>query len=275
VPGSANEWAPVPPVHPLLRRLRPTLHIAHRGGAALAPENTGAAFDLALGRWHTDMLELDVHLTRDGELVVAHDPTLQRCTNGEGALRTFTLGELQRLDAGYRFTSDGGASFPFRGKGVRLPSLREVLDAYALPLNVELKEDTPGAAEALVALLRMKGAASRVCLGSELDGLGAKLVELFPEGCHFYPRDALTELVVSVKSGTGVPSGSPYSVLDMPYRFGDATLVDADFLVAAGQAGKWVNVWTVDAEEEMRTLVALGVGGIMTDRPDLLRRVLG
>jgi glycerophosphoryl diester phosphodiesterase len=266
----------VPKRHPLLERLRPTLHVAHRGGAALAPENTRAAFDMAVERWHTDMLELDVHLTRDGELVVSHDPTLQRCTDGEGVLRTFTLAELQRLDAGYRFTPDGGASFPFRGKGVRLPSLREVLDAYpALPLNVELKEDTPGGAEALVGLLREQQATARVCLGSELDPLGAKLAVLCPEGCLFYPRDALTEAVVSVKSGSCIPPGSPYTVLDMPYRFGEATLVDADFLVAAHQAGKWVNVWTVDAEEDMRALVALGVGGIMTDRPDLLRRVLG
>ncbi len=261
---------------PFFQGLRPTLHIAHRGGSALAPENTRVAFDAAVQRWRTDMLELDVHLTRDGDLVVAHDPTLQRCTDGEGRILDFSLIELQRLDAGYRFTTDGGKTFPFRGKGVRLPSLREVLQAYpGLRLNVELKQDTPGAAEALAQQVREYGAQSRVCLGSELDAVGEKLLALLPDVVHFYPREALSQAVVAVKSGETLAADSPYSVLDMPYHFGDVVLVDADFLAATARAGKWVNVWTVDAEEDMRILVALGVGGIMTDRPDLLRQVLG
>jgi glycerophosphoryl diester phosphodiesterase len=266
----------VPKLHPLFRGLRPTLHIAHRGGAALAPENTRIAFDLAVSRWRTDMLELDVHLTRDGELAVSHDPTLQRCTDGEGHIRELTLRELQTLDAGHRFTLDGGTSFPFRGRGVRIPSFGEILRAYPeLPFNVELKADTAGAAEALVELIRSEKATGRVCLGSELDALGEKLVELLPGGCHFYPRDALTEAVVAVKSGEAFPLETPYAVMDLPYRFGDATLVDADLVHAATRAGKWVNVWTIDAEEDMRALASIGVGGIMTDRPDLLRQVLG
>lgn len=265
----------MPTYHRFFRHLRPTLHISHRGGAALAPENTRAAFDLAVKRWRTDMLELDVHLTRDGELVVSHDPTVDRCTDGEGPIRECTLSELQQLDAGHRFTPDGGTTFPFRGRGVHLASLREVLRAYpALPLNVELKHDSPGAAESFVALLRTESALSRVCLGSELDPVGQQLASLCPDACHFYPRDSLTEAVVALKSGQPLPDG-PYAVLDMPYRFGELPLVDAELLAGATAAGKWVNVWTVDVEDDMRTLVSLGVGGIMTDRPDLLRRVLG
>jgi len=264
----------VPVFPPLFLGLRPTLHISHRGGALLAPENTRAAFDSALERWRTDMLELDVHLTRDGELVVSHDPTVQRCTNGEGRIQDMTLAELQRLDAGYQFTPDSGLTFPFRGKGVRMPSLDEVLTAYpGVPLNVELKQDTPGAAEVLAKVVRTAAAGPRVCLGSELDELGAGLVQLLPEVTHFYPRDALVQAVVAVKSDQRIPD-SPYGVLDVPYRYSGVTLVDREFLAAAAEAGKWVNVWTVDAEPEMRALVAMGVGGVMTDRPDLLRRVL-
>lgn len=260
----------------MFSRLRPTLHISHRGGAAVAPENTRAAFDLAVERWRTDMLELDVQLTRDGELLVSHDPTVQRCTDGVGRICDFTLAELQGLDAGYRFTPDGGVTFPFRGLGVRLPSLREVLQAYpGLPLNIELKEDTPGAAEALAEEVRAAGAGPHVCLGSELDALGQKLAVLLPEVAHFYPRDALTEAVLAIKAGAAIPGDTPYSVLDMPYRYGEVTLVDRDFLAAAERASRWVNVWTVDAEEDMRSLVGMRVGGIMTDRPDVLRRVLG
>jgi glycerophosphoryl diester phosphodiesterase len=260
----------------LFRGLRPTLHISHRGGAALAPENTRAAFDRALKHWHTDMLELDVHLTRDGELIVSHDPTVQRCTEGDGRIADLTLAELQRLDAGYRFTKDEGRSFPFRGQGVRLPSLREVLLAYpSVPLNIELKQDSPGAAEALAEEVRAAGATARVCLGSELDALGETLAALLPEVAHFYPRQALTEAVLAVKEGAALPLDTPYTVLDMPYRFGEVTLVDAAFLAAPARARAWVNVWTVDDEADMRALLALGVGGVMTDRPDLLRNVLG
>jgi len=123
--------------------------------------------------------------------------------------------------------------------------------------------------------VRAAGAGGRVCLGSELDAVGETLAALLPEVAHFYPRQALTEAVLAVRAGGPLPLDTPYSVLDMPYRFGEVTLVDGDFLAATARASRWVNVWTVDTEEDMRALVALGVGGIMTDRPDLLRRVLG
>jgi glycerophosphoryl diester phosphodiesterase len=259
---------------PFLRGLRPTLHIAHRGGALLAPENTLPAFQQAVTRYRTDMLELDVHLSRDGELVVSHDPTLERCTDAEGPLAERTLAQLQRLDAGYHFSPDG-QHFPFRGQGVRLPTLREVLRAFpGLRLNVEAKPDVPGIEDAMHALLREEGALERVCIGSELDAVAERLVRAMPDACHFYPREALTAAVMALKGGEPAPAAPHFHVFDMPLYFGGMRLIDAPFLEAARAAGKWVNVWTVDAAEEMRQLVAEGVGGIMTDRPDLLRAVL-
>src|SRR5262245_53518696 len=136
-----------------LQGLRPTLHISHRGGALLAPENTLFAFRMALERYRTDVLELDVHLTRDGELVVFHDATLERCTNGSGPLSALSFAELRRLDAGYGFTRDG-RTFPFRGQGIQIPSLREVLRTFPTArLNVEVKPDVPGIEDAFSRLL--------------------------------------------------------------------------------------------------------------------------
>jgi len=262
--------------HPFLEGLRPTLHIAHRGGALLAPENTLAAFRSALERWRTDMLELDVHATRDGGLVVSHDPTLQRCTDGDGRIADHTLAEVQRLDAGFQFSPDGGRTFPFRGQGVRLPTFREVLRAFpGVRLNVEVKAEAPGIEEAVASLLRSERAVNRVCLGSELDPLAERLIEAAPEVCAFYPRDALTELVLAIKSGGEPPDDARYQVLDMPLDYGEVRLVDPPFLEATNRLGRWVNVWTVDDVETMRSLTRIGVGGIMTDRPDLLREVLG
>lgn len=260
---------------PFLRGLRPTLHIAHRGGALVAPENTLAAFRLAVERHRTDMLELDVHLTRDGEIVVAHDPTLDRCTDAEGPLASHTLAELQRMDAGYHFSPDGGATHPFRGQGVRIPSLREVLRAFpSLRLNVEVKPDVPGVVEALATLLEEERALERVCLGSELDSVAARVLARLPDACHFYPRDALAAFVLALRGGEAPPPDDRFQVLDMPLSWAGVRLVDAPFLRAAEALGKWVNVWTVDDADDMRRLVAEGVGGVMTDRPDLLRRIL-
>ncbi|ATB27261.1 glycerophosphoryl diester phosphodiesterase [Melittangium boletus DSM 14713] len=264
-----------PTPHAFFRGLTPTLHIAHRGGSLLAPENTLTAFRRAVAQYRTQMLETDVHLSRDGELVVAHDATLERCTDGTGPLADLTLAELRRLDAGHGFTLDGGQSHPFRGQGERLPTLREVLRAFPdLRLNIEVKPDTPGIEDAFFQVLREEGAFGRVCVGSEQDAVAERLVRVMPDVCHFYPRDALTAFVLGVRSGEPPPEDPRYSVLDMPLYFGDVRLVDESLLREARARGKWINVWTVDDPQEMRQLVAEGVGGIMTDRPDLLRQVL-
>jgi glycerophosphoryl diester phosphodiesterase len=263
------------PKHPYFRGLSPTLHIAHRGGSLLAPENTLVAFRMAVERYHTQVLETDVHLTRDGELIVAHDATLERCTDGVGAIADHTLAELQRLDAGHFFTLDGGRTFPVRGQGVRMPSLREVLRAFpGVRFNIEVKPDVPGIEDAFFQVLREEGALEHACVGSELDEVGERLVRIMPDACHFYPRDALASFVLAVRAGNQPPDDPRYTVLDMPLYFGEVRLVDEALLRTVEAYGRWVNVWTVDDPEEMRRLVAEGVGGIMTDRPDLLRRVL-
>lgn len=263
------------PTHPFFERLTPTLHISHRGGASLAPENTLVAFRQAVERYRTDMLELDLHMTADGELVVSHDATVDRCTNGLGAITQMPLAQLQRLDAGFRFTRDGGASFPHRGQDVRIPTFVEVLRAFPkMRFNVDLKATTPGIEATFARIVRNERAAHRVCCGSETDAMAARVFAAFPEGCHFYPAEALAAFVFAVRQGQPPPEDPRYSVLDMPLEFQSLRLIDAPFLEAAEKAGKWVNVWTIDDPQEMRRLVTEGVGGIMTDRPDLLRDVL-
>jgi glycerophosphoryl diester phosphodiesterase len=259
--------------HPYLEGLRPTLHISHRGGAALYPENTLFAFRKAAELHRTDMIELDVHATRDGHVVVAHDDTVDRCTEATGAIASFTLAELRALDAGHRFTRDG-MTFPFRGHRVTVPLLSEVLSALPrVRINVEQKPETEGVEELVAAVLRHADALDRVCVGSENDLVAERLLRVLPEACHFYPRMALTALVLGAKQGT-VPDPGPYVVLDMPLHYEGMRLVDPPFLRQMQDIGRWVNVWTIDDPAEMRQLVAEGVGGIMTDRPDVLRDVL-
>jgi glycerophosphoryl diester phosphodiesterase len=265
---------PAPP-HPFFEGLSPTLHIAHRGGALIAPENTMAAFEQAVRVHRTDMLEMDVQLTRDGELVVAHDDEVDRCTDGTGDISGFDLGELRRLDAGYRFSPDGGQTFPFRGRGVQIPTLREVLEAFpSLRFNIEVKRPQPGIEEKFAHELRRANALHRACIGSSDDALGDRLQRLLPEAAHFYPLSALTEFVMAVRTGEEPPDDPRFLVLDMPLEYSGMRLVDELLVEAVRRRGRWVNVWTIDDPASMRSLVELGVGGVMTDRPDLLRRVL-
>jgi glycerophosphoryl diester phosphodiesterase len=232
------------------------------------------AFRRAVETYRTDLLELDVRATTDGEVVVFHDPTLERCTDGQGALEALSWPEVSRLDAAFHFVPEGGTTTLLRGRGVRVPHFEELLDAFpGLRLNVEVKSEHT--VEPFLRLLKRRPAdLARLCLGSEHDALAARLVERLPDACHFYPANALAALVMSLKGGGAPEDDRRYTVLDMPLRWEGMTLFDRALGDAAAALGKWVNVWTVDSPEDMRRTIAEGVGGVMTDRPDLLRAVL-
>ena len=139
--------------------------VAHRGGSRLAPENTMAAFRAAVETWEADMLEMDVHLTRDGEVVVIHDDTVDRTTDGVGPVSSFTFAELRRLDAGYRFVDPEGRP-SFRAQGVEVPRFEEVLTAFPrVRMNVEAKETAVAAP--MVDIVRRHRAESRVLVAAE------------------------------------------------------------------------------------------------------------
>jgi glycerophosphoryl diester phosphodiesterase len=250
--------------------------VAHRGGSALAPENTFPAFDraAALG---ADALEIDVRLTRDGAVVVFHDESTERLTGEPGTVEERTLAQVVALDAARTFSPDGGRSFPLRGAGVRVPTFAAALARHPrLRFNVDAKTEDPALAEALVREVRAAGAIERVCLGSFFDAQAERLGALLPGACRYLPQGAATCHVMSAKSGAagaGCPPG--YDLADLPHRMSGMTIVDARVVSYFHAHGIPVHVWTVDDEAEMRSLLALGVDGIVTDRPDVLAQVLG
>ena len=143
---------------------------AHRGASGEAPENTLAAFQRAASLGVVYM-ELDVHLSRDGQVVVMHDDTLERTTNGRGLVKEHGLAELYGLDAGYHFTPDGGETFPFRGQGVSIPLLADVLRRFPhVRFTVEIKQQEPPIEEQVIAVVRECGMAETVILASEARG---------------------------------------------------------------------------------------------------------
>ncbi|MBI2187102.1 MAG: glycerophosphodiester phosphodiesterase [Acidobacteria bacterium] len=246
------------------------LVFAHRGGCALGPENTVAAFDLGLAAG-ADGLEFDVHLSADGLAVVHHDATLDRTTSASGPLCGHTADELARIDAGCRFADRG--AFPFRNQGVGIPTLAEVLRRYPdTRMIVEMKEDSREMGEAVARDVRRAGAAGRVCAA----GYGARsaaaaraaLPEMASSACH-----AEVRLAVYRTWARWPPRNVPYGGYQVPEHNGVLRIVSPRFIRYAHDAGLKVQVWTVDEERDMRRLLEWGVDGLISNRPDLAVRV--
>ena len=251
--------------HPAVSSDRP-LVFAHRGGAALSPENTIAAFDRALA-CGADGLELDVRLSRDGIVVVLHDARLDRTTDATGPAARWTASELGRVDAGARFGLAIGA--PYRGRGIGVPTLAEVLARYpATRLIVELKENTDRLARAVVGDVMQAGAEDRVCLGSFGHRALGAIRRLAPTLATGASRAEVR--VAHYRSRLGWPVSRPaYQAFQVPERSGRTLIVTPRFLAAARRADVVVQVWTVDDPADIRRLLASGVAAIITDRPDV------
>jgi glycerophosphoryl diester phosphodiesterase len=260
---------------PYLSRFDRPLHICHQDGEDLFPTNTLYAYEECVGRYDTDVLEIDVHSTKDGALVVLHDETVDRTTDGTGLVKEKTLPALQLLDAAYWFTPETGAGWPFRGTGITIPTLDEVLDAFPDHLtNIEIKQVDPPIEQALVDAIVAHDMVDKVCLGSFHDGVAEKLRALLPEACHYAPEDMATGYYVGTRIHTTGLAPPPIDAFALPPFSGSTEVIDARLMEAAHLEGKHVWAWTIDDEEEMERLFALGVDGIMTNRPDRLAQVM-
>lgn len=252
------------------------LFFAHRGGSWLRPENTMPAFEHGMS-FGADALELDIQLTRDGELVVIHDPTLDRTTSGSGPIATYTLDDLRRIDAGYRFTNDGGATFPYRGQGITIPTLREIFERFPdTRINIDLKESTPEREELLWALIQEFETEDRICAGC-FDHAALTRFRRLTDGrvaTSASPREVRGFLLAAVSHTASFLLRPAYDALQVPDTYGAVRVVSRTSVEAAHHIGIEIHVWTVDERAHMEALLALGVDGLMTDRPDILAEVL-
>jgi glycerophosphoryl diester phosphodiesterase len=247
---------------------RERLVFAHRGGAKLAPENTMEAFANGLA-YGSDGIECDVHLSRDGVPVVIHDKTLDRTTNASGPVSGLTGKELAGVDAGYRFTADG-VEFPFRGRGIGVPTLEEVLRTFAdIRAIIEMKDGDRALARAVLRVIHDADSVGRVCVGSfyrpGLEVIRAEDPRIVTSASEEEARWTL------YRSWCRWPFRSQrvYSAFQVPVRAGQLLVVTPAFLEQAHRDGARVDVWVVDAAEEIERLFALGVDGVITDRPDV------
>ncbi len=261
------------PLPPALRHEHP-IAMAHRGSMLLWPENTMTAFQGAVDLG-CRYLETDLQISRDGVLVAFHDNTLDRTTDGRGPVSDYLWEELREMDAGYRFqpagseAPDGG--FPYRSRGVRIPALEELMTAYPeAVVSLDLKGE--GLEEPLVELINRLDLWDRVIVGSFKGGRLKRFRSLAarPVATSAGPGEALR--FVTASRLRRLPRLAA-DALQVPIKQW-ITVVSARTVATAHAAGLPLIVWTINDPEEMRCLLDLGVDGLITDRPDLLRALL-
>ncbi|MCY7374860.1 MAG: glycerophosphodiester phosphodiesterase [Pyrinomonadaceae bacterium] len=250
------------------------LVFAHRGGGGLHPENTLGAFEYSAGMG-ADVLELDVHATADGTLVIMHDATVDRTTDGGGKISEMTLDVVKKLDAGYRFSTDGGRTSPFRGRGISIPTLEEIFDALpAMTYNIEPKQKTPSIIKPLCALIRTHKMTEKVIVGSFRQGVIDEFRRECPEIATSGTPSEVAELLALSKTGLSESYSPPMQALQIPENLGKLSVVTKDFVENAHRKKLQVHVWTINETADMERLINLGVDGVMTDYPDRLLNLL-
>lgn len=259
------------------RRAQPVLQggpllIAHRGGAGLAPENTLAAFTNAATAWAADMVELDVHATADGHCVAIHDPTVDRTTDGTGAVAAMPLARLAEFDAGFRFTTDGGATFPFRGRGVRVPTIEQLFEALPEPMRFTIEVKAAAAQAPLFDAIERFGIAHRVVAAGMYD----RDRTLFHRhrGAISASTEQVRAWIIARRLRVEPLLATRFDVVQVPETHESTRVVDPAMIRALHRRGVPVHVWTVNEPDDMERLLDWDVDGLVTDRPDLLGRVL-
>ena len=250
--------------------MHPRRLYAHRGASAERPENTLPAFERAV-EVGIDALEMDVHVTRDNQLVVVHDETAARTCGAQLAWGELDLAEVDRLDAGWGFVAPDGTR-PFAGKAIRVPTFEQVLDAFpAMRINVDLKGDR--AAALMLDLVRARRAEDRVTLASfQL----ATLVEIRRRGYGGETALSQAEVAALLALPAMLWRQLPFTgtAAQVPVHAGRIRFDRATFIAKCHSIGLRVDFWTIDDPGEAARLLALGADGIMTNHPHAVQPIV-
>ena len=254
---------------------RRPLVISHAddSGQGLYPGNT-PVFLQQMATMKVDVLEMDVHATADDELVLMHDDTVDRTTDGKGAIRDKTLAELRELNVAYNWSQDG-SSYPYRDNPQRILTVDEVFKAYPrYPMVVELKTPDPEAARALCRKLKAYNKSNLVIVSSFHQGAIDTLREDCPQVATGAGSKDVRVFAAATKLRFFRLLSPRYQALHIPTDYDGITLIDRNSVRQVQDHGVRVDVWTINDEAEMRRLIELGVDGIMTDRPDRLMKII-
>jgi len=270
--AACSEPATEPGAKPFFRKQ--ILLGAHRAGANVVPESTVAGFKETAKRWPDILLETDTAITADGHVVLMHDETVDRTTDGTGKVGEMTLEELKQLDAGYRLTLDGGETYPYRGKGIAIATLGEALEA--LPDSHFLVETKPhpGIVEATIEAIQKAGAEGRVLLASFTPAHMDLARKLAPDMAMCYDFTNGQRMIDTLRNGDWDAYEPEADVLSLMRRMVKQFDLKPAEIQAIRQKGVRFQIHTVNDPEEMRHWLDVGVDSILTDRPDLLADII-
>ncbi len=249
--------------------------IAHQGGNHIRPDNTLMAFSHAV-ELGVDALELDVHATADGQLVVIHDDTVDRTTNGSGRVSELTLAEIRELDAAWNWPHhEETDEHPYRGQGVSIPTLEEVLREFPdVPMTIEIKQADPPIVDAFGEMLQRFDREQNTIVASFHPEVMREFRERFPDFATSGVEPEIRAFYVMKTAFSGWLYRPKMEAFQVPETSGNLKVITPRFVRAAQRRGINVQVWTVNDREAMLRVLETGVDGIITDRPDLLLEVL-
>lgn len=261
---------------------------AHRGASHEFPENTLPAFGRALEILPGCLLETDVRMAGDGGIVISHDGLLEEKTDGTGPIADRTLDDIAGLDAGFGITFDGGLTFPFRGRGFRVPTLAEALGAFPdARFSVDIKDDNERAADSVLAVMTEKGALSRIIVGSFHERIIRHVRKKHPEAVTSCSKHEIIRFLAAQKLRVPAPLRIRGAAMLVPEIAGGRSyespaggsaggmrVITRRFIRSAHRRGLPVLAWTINRPDNMRRLLEWGVDGIVTDRIDLLKEVM-
>ena len=250
------------------------LNIAHRGGLGLSPENTIISFQRAIEEG-ADILELDIRSTSDSILVLLHDETVDRTTNGKGKISELTLKEAKKLNAGYWWTENDSLSFPFRALNIKIPTFDEFLANFKdYKLNIEIKQHDKFIAKKLCDYLKENQIEDNVVIGSFND----EVLDEFRYHCPDVATSPGRDEIRTFYSFSYIYLNKFYypksDIYQLPEFFGTTHVLTKRFVNAIKQKNIPIFVWTVNDPDEMQRFIGLGVKGIITDYPDRLSKIL-
>jgi glycerophosphoryl diester phosphodiesterase len=269
---------PKAPSKPYYDGVTGTLVIAHQGGDGVWPGDTMYAFGKAV-EIGADVLEMDAHITKDGRIVLMHDERVDRTTDGTGLIEDLTLAQLKQLDAAYGWSNDSGQTFPYRGQGIQVPTLDELFKAFPqMRYVIEIKLTTNPIDKPLCDLIREYGMQDEVVIASFHDEAMKNFRATCPEVATSASRGEVTQYVLLGKAflyGFYFPK---FQSVQPPFDTKDSLnipIMTKRFIRESHAKNIRVEPWTVNDPELMKQYIEWGVDGIMTDRPDLLVKIVG
>ncbi|MCZ2126487.1 MAG: glycerophosphodiester phosphodiesterase [Anaerolineales bacterium] len=251
------------------------LVIAHQGGDNVWPGETMYAYQHA-AELGADVLEMDIHITKDGEIILMHDETVDRTTDGSGEIESMTLAELKTLDAAYNWSLDGGATHPYRGQGLQIVALKEIFQAFPhYRMTIEIKKTRASMAKPFCDLIRQYDMQDKVVVASFMDDKLKEFRAECPEVATSSAKNETTVFVLLSKVYLGGFYSPKFQSLQVPEESSGITIMTPAFVRAAHERNIAVEPWTIDDAQTIRKFADWGVDGIMTDRPDVMIETLG